>query len=417
MNARTSLHTAFADLLIVHGWPAACLLLILSASLALAPVLLPWATAATVIALVFRRGHLQGPAVEWRSPLPYAILLYLLHLAGMLWTSNTAFGWFDLQVKATLFVLPLLAMAIRTEVRVGRGPLLFVFALCNAVAVIICILAAAVRVIKGSELSAAQEVFSSRWSLFLHPSYFAMYLLTAIAAWCLPPIDRWLPASASRAVLAILCLGVVLCGSKIGWLLLGALFIVLIVLRWRDRAMRGTLLCFAGASAIALLALVVLSPYAWDRVREMWRATTSSHADDATVTSSEVRRLTWSTALDLIERDPLAGTGTGDIKDDLVRRYHELGFTGAEAHRLNAHDQFLQTAACLGIPALLVLLAMIIVPAIFSWRDPFAVLFLLITAANWLVESMLEVQAGVVFFSFMALILSWTAREADLRRT
>lgn len=411
MSANPSLRTAIADLAAVHGWPAACLLLVLVASLPLAPALLPWAAAAVVIALLARRGHVQAPRMEWRSPLPYAILLYLLHLAGMLWTGNTAFGWFDLQVKASLLLLPLVALMIRPEVRVGRAPLLFVFSLGNATAVIICILAALLRVARGTEFSAAQEVFSSRWSVFLHPSYFAMYLLTAIAAWGILPVARWMRPAASNAVLAILCLGVVLCGSKIGWLLLGALFIALIVLRRRDRSMRNALAGIAGASLIALLALLMLSPYAWDRVREMWRASAAATHDDGSVTSSEVRRLTWRCALELIERDPLAGTGTGDIKDELLRTYHERGYAGAEEHRLNAHNQFLQTAACLGMPALLVLLAMIFVPVRMHWRDPFAVLFLLITAANWLVESMLEVQAGVVFFSFMLMLLSWTGRE------
>ena len=79
---------------------------------------------------------------------------------------------------------------------------------------------------------------------------------------------------------------------------------------------------------------------------------------------------------------------------------------------LNAHDQFLQTAACLGIGGALLILGMVLVPL--SARSPhraLAVLFLLITAANWTVESMLEVQAGALFFSVMACLLPWTAAE------
>nr|MBP7516096.1 O-antigen ligase family protein [Flavobacteriales bacterium] len=142
---------------------------------------------------------------------------------------------------------------------------------------------------------------------------------------------------------------------------------------------------------------------------EVRRAATEREHDAKAQTSSEVRWLTWDSAWRLFKERPLSGTGTGDIKDELVRDYIAHDFTTAAEHRLNAHDQFLQTAACLGIPGAMLILAMVVVPLLARGRrDALTTLFLLICAVNWVVESMLEVQAGAVFFAYFASVVLWS---------
>jgi len=402
---------SWRELVMVHGLVAAAGMLALVALMPLVPALLPVLTLIVCIALIVRHREARTTSRwrAWNTPLPYAIALYLMHVIGMLWTADQAFGWFDLQVKAPLLVFPLLALWMPRSAWVGRGILVFAFSISCTIAVAICIAAAAWRVASGTGLSAEQVVFSSAWSLFLHPSYFAWYLCTAIAAWCLLPIPRRLNVWIDRAVLAFLAVGVVLCGSKIGWLLLVVELVTLLVLRWGDTRLRSMLQRGILGSMIAIVALVSGSRYARDRVQEAWHAATEGHHEATGATSSEVRWLTWASARELIAEHPIIGTGTGDIKDELMRVYRQRGYTTAADHRLNAHDQFLQTAACLGIPGLLLLVVMLLVPLFArGGRDEFTVVFLLITLVNWLVESMLEVQAGTLFFSFFACVTLWS---------
>ncbi|HRH38659.1 MAG TPA: hypothetical protein PK760_09955, partial [Flavobacteriales bacterium] len=236
----------------------------------------------------------------WGTPLPYAIILYLLHLVGMLWTSDQGFGWFDLQIKAPLLVLPLLLLWLPRSAWVGRDVLLSVFTVSCALAVIVCVVVAGGRIAQGSDLKPQQLIFSSAWSLFLHPSYFAWYLCFAIAAWCLLPLPRSLPAWADRTVLALLVLGTVLCGSKIGWALMGVELLVLLALCWRVQRVRTSLLGGLLGFVLGVIALVVASPYARDRVKEVWRAATEEQHSSEATTSSEVRWLTWAAARELI---------------------------------------------------------------------------------------------------------------------
>lgn len=352
----------------------------------------------------------------WRTPLPWMFGLGLLHVLGLFWTTNIGFGLFDLQIKSPLLVLPLLVVFIPRSNRRGRNVLLFTFCISCALMVVACTAAAIVRIAMGGAHSPMQEVFSSYWSLALHPSYFALYLSLAAAAWCLLPIQCWLPRAWSSAVLTVLCLGVVLSASKIGWILLLPMLLALLALRWRLKEVRSMLLGMVVFSTTGVVALIAVSPYARDRVGEMFRATAEDRHDAKAITSSEVRWLTWGTAWELFQRDPIKGTGTGDIKDELVKAYEAYGYTGAAEKRLNAHDQYLQTAACLGVFGALLLMAMVLVP-LFTHRprDPLFILFLFLNALNWLVESMLEVQAGVVFFSLFAVLLLWKDDAPDLR--
>ena len=394
----------------VHGLVGSVALLGLAVLLPLWHAALPVEILVLVVALILRhRG--KGASFDrdlWTTPLPWAIAFYLLHVLGMFWSDDQSFGWSDLGIKAALLVLPALFIWLPRTVRMGRDIVLFAFSVACAMAVVICVAAVVFRLVVGTEFSPEQEVFSSRFALFMHPSYFAWYLSVAIAAWCLLPVQRWVPVAMDRGVLAILCLGVVLCGSKMGWALQLPLLIALLVLRWRDTRVRTSLLGLFAVFVVGVSVLLGGSSFARDRIQGMWHAMNEQeHAADAHA-SSEVRWLTWGTAIELFKADPIKGTGTGDIKNELVRVYNEKGYTGASELRLNAHNQFLQSAACLGFVGLLFLSTMLLAPFFGKVRgDAFTVIFLILAICNWMVESMLEVQAGVIFFSFVAGVMAW----------
>jgi O-antigen ligase len=90
--------------------------------------------------------------------------------------------------------------------------------------------------------------------------------------------------------------------------------------------------------------------------------------------------------------------------------YEQEGEHYASARQFNAHNQFLQTGAeigWLGLTALLLILGAL-------WMsgsgEPVARIFVLLCALNFLFESFLEVQAGIVFFSFWVLVYSRAER-------
>jgi O-antigen ligase len=118
--------------------------------------------------------------------------------------------------------------------------------------------------------------------------------------------------------------------------------------------------------------------------------------------SNSERLVVWHAALEVIKENPFFGVGTGDVKDVLLEEYRKENKLGVYNMRLNAHNQYLQTYIALGIPGLLLLICMLIIPGWMALRrfDVVCFAFLAVFAFNILVESMLEVQAGVIFYSF-----------------
>jgi len=84
--------------------------------------------------------------------------------------------------------------------------------------------------------------------------------------------------------------------------------------------------------------------------------------------------------------------------------------------RLNAHNQYLQTYIALGIPGALLLILMLVLPGWLAVRRIHFIYFsfLAVFAFNILVESMLEVQAGVIYYAFFnsLFFFGWKAMDS-----
>ena len=86
-------------------------MVLLAGLLPLWPAALP-ALVALVVALALFGPRTGGSLLNWDTPLPWAMLLYVWHVAGMGWSEDQGFGWFDLGIKASLLLLPLVACSI-----------------------------------------------------------------------------------------------------------------------------------------------------------------------------------------------------------------------------------------------------------------------------------------------------------------
>lgn len=164
-----------------------------------------------------------------------------------------------------------------------------------------------------------------------------------------------------------------------------------------------------------LLGLVLYSTtdYVHERVGQVVNALVGDAPTEDAANSTDDRRLVWRAAGALISEQPWFGVGTGDVKDEMLRAYAERGYVDPLTKKLNAHDQYLNTAVALGLAGAAILILMIVVPLVFAFRqkDKLLIYFLLLNSLNWLVESMLEVQAGVMFFAFFAWLYTLDERR------
>jgi O-antigen ligase len=129
--------------------------------------------------------------------------------------------------------------------------------------------------------------------------------------------------------------------------------------------------------------------------------------DNLKTESSASRLLVWECSLEIIQENFFFGVGTGDVKTELIKKYNEKQIVQALADKLNPHSQFLQTFIAIGFPGFILLIFTLISPAVYAFKKG-NLLFLLFTGIflfHILVESMLERQAGVVFYALFSVLL------------
>lgn len=127
--------------------------------------------------------------------------------------------------------------------------------------------------------------------------------------------------------------------------------------------------------------------------------------------STELRKITWSAAFEIMQKNPL-GAGTGNTQFLLNEIYLREGEHYAAKRNLNTHNQFLQTGAEHGWPGFIILIALIATQLIGVIRLRHNIIFCVIAlcALNFLFESFLEVQAGIVFYCFWSMVFARSQR-------
>ena len=140
-------------------------------------------------------------------------------------------------------------------------------------------------------------------------------------------------------------------------------------------------------------------------------------SNSKTTESSASRILIWKSSLELIMNKPIIGYGSGDVKDLLIYKYLQNGYFGIAEKKLNAHNQFLQTQLASGIFGLLMLLFIFIQFLKNSlknknWMFTFITIIFFI---NYLFESMLETQMGVLLFSFWFTLMGIVNQKLSLQ--
>lgn len=340
--------------------------------------------------------------------------LYLIYLLGLIYTENFEYARFDLEIKLTILIFPLVfatsaePASFRSDIgRIIRG---FVSG---------CIVMSLVlygRAIYNAFIIDVSEAFYySNLSWYFHPSYMAMYMTFAASGILYYLLIRKSVTGFRRISFHVLLLVhftvfIILLSSKAGLITLIAVilfYFLLMMIRYQKFLKAVTFL------VISLLVIFIglnLFPYMTGRLMQAGKDLRSGDTVQNSGKSTADRIGIWNSSLKLIRDHPSLGVGTGDVKDELLKEYRKDNVLPALEQKLNAHNQYLQTFVTLGFSGFLVLVLMLMVPAGIAIRNDNYIYFafILVIGINMLFESMLEIQQGVVFYAFFNVVLySW----------
>lgn len=345
--------------------------------------------------------NLKHRRIVWLFLLPFGI-----YLIGMVYSDNQPFGWKDIELKLSLFIFPLIYASTSYTFHQYKKLIALVFILSMTITSLISIV---YGILVFKQLPTYEMI-----DLFLHSTYLSMYCNLALAISYVLVHRNKLNTLENRLLVVafiILSFTVLISLSKTGifsWLLLitGMIFHHYILVKKQYLA---SLLLMVFGLLLIFTAYFTLPPVK-DRFEYVFKALSkqaNQKVDQNTTESTQVRFLIWEQAIELIKEEPLVGTGTGDIKDNLLIKYEQAGMQGAFDKKLNVHNQYLQVFATLGLIGFIVFIASIIIPLkiALNQRNVFFVAFIFIFSINLLFESMWEKQDGVIFYALFNALL------------
>lgn len=342
-------------------------------------------------------------------------LLYVTYVVGLIYSINLKYGLFDLEVKLSLLLFPLVFFVSKIEMKKVADNILNSFIDGCFVASILSLISAAIQYYLYSDIN---SFFYGELALYGHSSYMAIFLCFSSALIYIKNIKQGNKISFPKKdlfLLALFSLIIFFLVSKTGIisiLLIHFAFIGYLIIKNK--------LYLKGTVALVLISTLLFAGYkAFPEVNNRFNelfTTVFSESEELNSTSS-IRTEIWKTSVKILVQHPF-GVGTGDVKDVLVEYYMNSGLDYAAEKELNAHNQFLQIALATGILGLLVLLLMIFYPLYYAIKNTYIIyiVFLGLIIINFLTEAMLETLAGVVFFAFFNTMLYTTFVQNKINR-
>lgn len=394
----------------MHGFNRA--LQAMPATVALCMVLNPrWSTLPLAVWFLLVVGYEAAclfnppPAVE-RMPLPQAFqwfaggstLMYFLMAVGLGWTENEVAGWFALEVKFSLLLVPLLML--HHWYRQGiKGLDTVPKALAAGLAMFI-----GWRFLLAGVSGDAQLWRYDGLAGPFHPTYMGLYLV-------LMPLLLRGKLKGYRLIMVVTGVFVGLLASKAAWivatLMWGSLLVIYTKLRdLRSWGIGAALLgmCLGGwlgdGGRWNEFTGYVTSAVVSTRVPTPEDAPEPLQLDEprpVKTGSSAGRMQAWSASLEVLKAAPF-GVGTGDVTDALCKVYSESNSEYALEKRMNPHSAWLQLAVSHGWLGLLLMLFWWFGTVAWAYRAQNALLLTwsLAWVLNGTIESLLELQQGVV---------------------
>ena len=352
------------------------------------------------------------------------LLYYLWQICGMLYTSNLHEGFRNLALRLSLFIFPLVLVQPGELIRSKAILLARLFAFSTAAYMVFCFGFALFRSIQNNngifvfdphppEAPWLNYFYGMYLAIFQHPSYLSMFLL--LSAY----ISLEILIESKSRINKILCItsiiiilfSVYFLSSRAAILTIIISFPIYLLFRYKINHLTIRSLIWFLIPMFIFIPLLITNP----RFKRLFN-------DDSNLLTSEVlqdesRIVTWKAGINIIKKNLVFGVGTGDIQDELNKKYNNTPLMDANViNNFNTHNQFIEIMAengLIGILLFLILFSQMIFISI-SERNVIYFVFIIIIMVSFFFETMLNRLAGVSFFSLFSFLLLYAGRKSTV---
>lgn len=356
---------------------------------------------ASVVVRIASTKHIGNPSLTktMRWSLFMMSGFFLWNVVSLLWTDNLSNGWDYITRRLPLLLLPIMLLCADTSyiTPMRRRGVLYAFTLSLAVKFFYCIIAALVSG-KGIKISSTFDT--------VHHTYMAMYLIFALgflySEWFThrDKLDnKWKSILVGFAIVLITYTVFVASRTGIAGLVLLFIFIVLHQLVGLHNKKVGLIILFGG---------LALGSATYFILPEKARRITKTVSDIQNSEKGDIRVDIYFNALRAGIGELPFGAGVGDGQAVLAKYYED---DGHEWPDLNTHNIFLDSLLSLGLPGLLLLLAMLALPTVdgYQKRDFELMTLMLAITVSGMFESVLSRQMGLLFIVPMWYVIASSA--------
>jgi O-antigen ligase len=362
------------------------------------------------------------------------LALYLLVVAGLLYTADMRAGWKELTKKAGFAAIPFFFCAIRTLPASDMRRLMTGFSLSLAAVSLICLVNAVIRYRNGEGSSVF--FYHELVALFVHHAiFFSFFLFYCILYWTAEGFQY--TARKRRLPLLVLLLFflviILLLSSK---LVIGISLVYLIGFSLANLFSRRSKWLLTAFLVFVIVAAVLVAGTR-NPVKERFADLIEGNSElfrqerfspDIYFNGLQFRLLTWRFTAEILNKRHawLLGVSPGDAQHELNKRYTETGMYIGETDKrrtgflnFNCHNLYLQTVLETGLLGLLFLLSAIVLFFVKAVRRKkiTALIFFTAMLAFGFTESVLSSHYTILLFLFFPLLsLSAEKGGTELRR-
>lgn len=341
-------------------------------------------------------------------------LLFVVYLTSVLYSSNEAEAWRQVEQKLSLILLPLIIASSQSHRKEHTGFVLFAFVVSGLVATLTAFtLAFFAGLTHTGELGWVDLLTYQHLAnaISMQPIYLSLYLVFAfyaLLALYLSDTFKGQPfygqKSLTLPLLAFFFVSIIMLSSRMEIMVLFATGGALILFFLPARNRRKYLLILAGTVLVAS-GIILSSSENRERFSEMFDLQADYTENKYGGRSIRVHK--WKNALESWSNQPVFGVGVGDKQDELNKTYAKNDFKLALEHKFNPHNQYLDTLLAVGVVGAVLLIGWFWGMVFWGVRNRNWLLFAfgVIVSLSVLTESMLERQWGVIFIVFFWAIL------------
>ncbi len=346
----------------------------------------------------------------------------LFHALGIGYSSYPQVGGRVLLLKITLFLWPLAFASLSRLQAKHVNIILISYVVFMLLSTLTGLALSFVEYLQTGELAVFVHQNLAHW-VFIPNHYFAMYVSLVI----LILVHNLLTITEKRykilkiAALLYFIIFLVLLAVRIQFIALPlSLLALFLIVNIKTSTKVKSLKVFAFA-VVVFIGIILLVPESRRRVTETLDELRSVNQ---VVNNKQTnhRVFIWGEGIEVIKENFWTGTGTGEEDYALNEKLDKIDakfWDGKRVYYLNSklynyHNQFLQWFAANGILGFAFILGTFIVGIVWSvkTKSALALAFLILTFTSFFTESMLERQAGVLFFSFFFGLLVINQRVA-----